>query len=208
MRDPSSLLRGQGRHDERVPLLVWLFMAFREEHGLTHHEILPILYELGSLLGERGWLDEAEVLYRQVIDCCTELRVQHHPDTLTTMAGYLLLLKSFQRWSEAEPLCRRLLEGYRTQSGLRDKMTLNTVNHLSQILQALGRIDEAAHLLFEVCRELRHHGVKSPLLSGTAAEVAQELRVRSQHDMAEKLLLEADPKLWATDKASSACVCS
>ena len=69
-----------------------------------------------------------------------------HPDTLGSVNNLAVLLKSQGKFTEAEPLHRRALEGYEATLGPKHPDTFTSLNNLAGLLESQGKFTEAEPL--------------------------------------------------------------
>ena len=106
------------------------------------------MFRLALVLRERGKLDEAEPLSRQVLEAQRRVLGPEHPDTLMAMNNLAIFLLDRSNPVEAEPILRELLRVRRTQpKNLPD--LANTLSALGWALTDTGKAREAEPLLRE-----------------------------------------------------------
>jgi Tfp pilus assembly protein PilF len=66
-----------------------------------------------------------------------------HPDTLTSVNNFGLMLRSMGKYEEAEAMHRRALEGREKVLGPEHPYTLTSVGNLGSVLRSLGKHEEA-----------------------------------------------------------------
>ena len=74
--------------------------------GPNHKDTLASVYNLGSLLQARGELDEAEPLFREVVQGLREVLGPKHPDTLASINSLGALLQAQGKHEEADVISR------------------------------------------------------------------------------------------------------
>ena len=77
--------------------------------GETNNRTLVAMNGLAYLLEERGNLDEAEALYRRVVDLTAQSVGRNHPEAFGPLNNLAMLLKSSEKYGEATALFDELL---------------------------------------------------------------------------------------------------
>ena len=75
--------------------------------GPEHFATLASMNNLAEVLRARGKLDEAEPLFRQVVEAGHRVLGPEHPTTLTVMSNLAMVLQARGKLNEAEPLSAR-----------------------------------------------------------------------------------------------------
>ena len=104
----------------------------------------------------QGKYDEAEPLYREVLEVRRTMLGNRHDDTLGSINNLGLLLQYKGEYAAAEPLQREALEVTREKYGSRHQGTLRSVSCLGLLLRAKGDLAAAEPLFreaLEVARE-------------------------------------------------------
>jgi CHAT domain-containing protein len=104
------------------------------------------LYQETNAAFRRGDYRLAEITARAAVDRATEVLGEHHPDTLTCLNNYALVLNTLGRPAEAEPLFKRILDIRNIIQGERHSHTLISLNNFALVLVTLGRAAEAEPL--------------------------------------------------------------
>jgi eukaryotic-like serine/threonine-protein kinase len=109
-------------------------------------ETLTMTSNLGGVLADRGRLDEAEHILRDVLQQRRRILGEQHPQVSTSMGrlGHALLVRG--RYGEAERLYRESLRRNRTALGDSHLDTLNTMSSLADVLQEEGSLPESESL--------------------------------------------------------------
>ncbi|KAG7402978.1 Kinesin light chain [Fusarium oxysporum f. sp. rapae] len=94
----------------------------------------------------RGRYNEAELINRQALEAREKVLGQEHPDTLTSVNNFGLVLQYQGKYEEAEQMSRRALEGLEKVLGREHRDTLTSVNTLGLVLQHQGKYDEAEQM--------------------------------------------------------------
>jgi len=157
--------------------------AVRTAIGLTYRSV--------DLFQTRGTSERYKEAAREQLESAYEIRAntlgEDHPDTLESLGTFIWLLQQQGKAAEAEPLCRRLLDGRRL-SGEDDPKTLGTMSTLAGLLSAQGRIEEAESLVRRTL-ELRSRrlGEEAPDTLQSMAQLAGLLLDRGEPSEAEGL---------------------
>lgn len=112
--------------------------------GAEHPDTLTSLKALGGVLVEQNRFAEAEPLYRQCLTMRREVLGADHPDTLL-VANELAdcLVNQGRHLEEAETLMRETLERELQTVGENSNLTAATLDILADVLDLLGRPEEA-----------------------------------------------------------------
>ncbi|CAG5137499.1 uncharacterized protein ALTATR162_LOCUS135 [Alternaria atra] len=86
---------------------------------------------------------------RMILECENELGIGH-PQTLETMHQFAMLLHYEGRWSDAEPLYRKVLVNRRSLYGIGSLSALDTAYELAIVLRRLGNTEDSKELQTEV----------------------------------------------------------
>ncbi len=114
-----------------------------------HRWRLAALFNLATLLDERGQLADAEDLYRQVNTEQAAARGADHPSNAVNAYYLGRLLARRQRWAEAETLLREGLELSRRTLAADHPQVAQLAFGLGELLLATGRHEQARPLLDE-----------------------------------------------------------
>ena len=101
------------------------------------------------ILNKQNKLDEAELLYKRVLEGQEEMLGSNHSYTLTTVNNLAFLLKTQGKINEAIPLFERELRGMEEIHGRNHPDTIYSAKNLVKLLKQQGRIDEANALVQE-----------------------------------------------------------
>ena len=164
-------------------------------------------FTLGTLASElhaQRKHDEAEPLYRELLEVNRETLGNRHPTTLTTIRNLGLLLKHKGDLAAAEPLFREAVEGQRETLGDQHPDTLLSINHLGLLFKKKGDLAAAEPLYREVLEAQREtlgsrhpttlnsiHNLGSLLLGRRGRPGEVDLAVHAKYDEAELLCIEA-----------------
>ncbi|CAE7616385.1 klc-2 [Symbiodinium sp. KB8] len=119
----------------------------RSVHGHQHEETLSSSEDFAEFLKERGRLEEAEELYRQVLESRRVKLGDEHADTMSSISDLATLLKEKEEWKEAEQLFCDKLKRCQSVHGTQHKETITATKKLAKFLKERGRQGEAEELL-------------------------------------------------------------
>ena len=106
--------------------------------------------DLGEALRKAHQYEEAEPLFREVLEGRRKVLGVEHPDTLGSMNKLANLLSKTERMDEAELLYREVLEVRRKVLGVEHPDTLRSMLNLAHLFSQTERKDEAEPLYREV----------------------------------------------------------
>jgi tetratricopeptide (TPR) repeat protein len=158
--------------------------AVRTTLGLTYRRV--------DLFETRGTSEQYKKAAREHLEAALAIRERtlgkDHLDTLDSLETLISVLLEQGRASDAEPLCRRLLESYRRLSGDEDPDTLYAMYTLALALSDQGRVDDAESLAHETL-ELRSRtlGGEDPDTLESMTQVARLLLNRGELSESENL---------------------
>lgn len=93
-----------------------------------------------SLLGK---YQDAQDLYREVVELDTQLLGARHPNTLSSLNNLATVLQNLGKYEEAESIYRQTFELKTELFGLKHPHTLNSMNNLALVQQSQGKYNEA-----------------------------------------------------------------
>jgi serine/threonine protein kinase/tetratricopeptide (TPR) repeat protein len=129
-------------------------LAIREETlGPEHEDTLAAMHTFGwtyFLIGKAENDQEAEELYRRMLDTSQRTRGAEDELTLTATRGLAAILWRRAKYVEARALSRRVLGVLRRTKGPEHPATLSAMDSLARHLINLGQLTEPAALLREV----------------------------------------------------------
>jgi hypothetical protein len=76
--------------------------------GKEHPDTLSSINNMALVLDYQGKYDEAERMYRQVLDIRQKGQVPEHPDRLTSMGSLALVLDNQGKYDEVDGIHRRV----------------------------------------------------------------------------------------------------
>jgi serine/threonine protein kinase len=121
--------------------------AFREQDDAKDNDELTPLANLAAAYEGLGRFDEAEPIYRRVLEIERRLGGPDNLEALATAYNLAFLLESMGRYDEAEPLYRDTLERCTRVLGPTHDGTLSCTAGLSSLLRETGRGAEGRGLL-------------------------------------------------------------
>ena len=116
-----------------------------------------------------------------------------HEETLDAAKSLSRLLYRQERFEEAEPLNRGVVDALRQRHGWQSEHAMMAVSNLGLIVARRGRLDDAATLLGEALSGLRSCDAEDPRLHSIAANLAEIRHMQGRLAEAEALYREA----WA-----------
>ena len=127
--------------------LVQMLDHCREQLGPDHRTTLLASTSLARLLEDQGKLDEAEEIFRQLVDINQRFRDDRMDEYLTSMQNLASCYLTQVRYEEAESIQRQVYEWRNRELGSEHSATLTAANVLGQTWTYLGRHEEAEDLL-------------------------------------------------------------
>jgi len=147
---------------------------------------------LASLLKLKGQVNEAEILFRQIVDARTRYLGTTHPDTIASISNLAMICKVQGKYAESEIRYREALKARITRFGLHDTDTLTLMHTLGMLVKSLGRYAEAEQICHEVLNMRRKVlGNQHPDTILSLTTVAKLLQALAQFPAAETLFREA-----------------
>ncbi|KAG2490690.1 hypothetical protein HYH03_010852 [Edaphochlamys debaryana] len=156
------------------------------EHGMELNQ------QPASCIKARGRHEEAEPLYRQVLELRQRVLGPEHPDTVSSINNLASCIQARGRYEEAEPLYRQALELRQRVLGPEHPNTVNLINNLASCIQARGRYEEAEPL-YRQALELRQRvlGPEHPDTVNLINNLASCIQARGRYEKAEPLYRQA-----------------
>ena len=141
----SRLLLDMGHVKEAEKAEREIVKGVRASLGDSHPETLMSLTHLGAILRQANRLDEALTYAQEVVTGWRHLErdAKVPRNTLTATNILAELLHSMKRYTEAEPYCREVLNGFLRAVGPQHPFTYSAAENLSKVLRGLGKKDEA-----------------------------------------------------------------
>jgi serine/threonine protein kinase len=115
---------------------------------------------MAVMLDAAGKLDEAEHLFREVLQTQREIFGPDHRQTIETMASLSAVLRQRGVLPEADALSRDALARARLHLGNDDELTLKTMQHRAALLVAEGNLADAEPLYRQALQ--RSHRLRGP----------------------------------------------
>ena len=123
--------------------------------GAAHPYTQAAMNNLGIFHWGCGDEEQAEEVFRKVLERMAEVLGVHHPHTQFCSANYAILLAESGRLEEAWERERRSIDTLRADLGPQHPETLAVVGNGALTLAALGRAEEARAQREEVVRRLK-----------------------------------------------------
>ena len=151
-----------------------------------------LLYTVGESMADLGLLEAAEVPTEQAVNILRTELGDEHPNTLTSIISYAVLLQERGKLAEAEALCRETVSGCRRVLGDEHQRTLSAINKLSLVLGDQGKFAEAGALQRELLSVSRRvQGDEHPMTLNYISNSAALLIDQEKYKEAESLLTES-----------------
>lgn len=192
-----------GLYEQAEPQLERAYAGWQALQGELGPETLQTRAGLAWLRRQTGRLDEAETLFRRLLEDRRRVLGDEHINTTRTMNDLAYVLELQGKLDEAESLHRQALAGVRRLLGPEALDTLTSMGNLASVLAAQGAVDEAEGLLRERLETARR--VLGPNHRDTlraAGSYAQVLGLRGRYDEAALLageVADANRRLLGDD---------
>jgi nucleoside phosphorylase/tetratricopeptide (TPR) repeat protein len=111
---------------------------------------IDLVERIADCLASDGKYQEAEVLYKELMEIYQERNGDGHSSTLTSMANLASTYRQQGRWNEAEKLEVQVMETSKTVLGAEHPDTLTSMANLALTYQNQGRWNEAEKLEAQV----------------------------------------------------------
>ncbi|KAG8829158.1 hypothetical protein FRC18_009510 [Serendipita sp. 400] len=159
--------------------------------GPLHPDTVLALGNLASTLRDRGELEEAERIQRDVLASRVEILGPRHPDAVKAMSNLAYTLHSRGQLEEAEKMQREVLALRIEILGPRHPDTLLAMNDLATTLQNRGRLEEAENMQRKILSQRAEVlGPRHPDTILVMNNLAITCHERGQLGEAEKMQLE------------------
>jgi tetratricopeptide (TPR) repeat protein len=145
VEDPS-LPRWWADCEKFMPHLQSLKHVWCDVHG-TNLEVIRVNSQIAKYLSSRGRYDEAETMYKEVLEASEKQLGTDHPDTLTAMNNLARAYASQGRYDDAESLHKQALDGREKRLGAAHPDKLRSMNDLALVYSSRGRHDGAEEQL-------------------------------------------------------------
>jgi tetratricopeptide (TPR) repeat protein len=169
-----------------------VLQARRARLGADHPATLRSLNTLAASYSELGRFDQAEPLYKQVVDSDRRTLGPDHPEAITSLHNLGVHYRDRGRYDEAEPLLREALAGAKKSLGLGHEHTRTIIQNLAVLHSRQGKpqLDEANFR--EGVAYLREHPVSDPLAYAIIlGELADNLLAQKKYAEAEPIARES-----------------
>lgn len=187
-----------GLFDQAEPLLRRSHELYRETLGSEHPSTFDALYNLASMLTERGRHSESEPLLRELVECERRVLGAEHEATLRATNNLAYDIDWQGRVPEAAELYQQALDGQIRTIGPRAIDTMHTMNNLAIALQTLGRPQEGERLMREVVAgRAEVLGPTHPETLQAGMNLAQIVGTDGRVAESEKMLRELLPQIEA-----------
>ncbi|MEO1130730.1 MAG: serine/threonine-protein kinase, partial [Planctomycetota bacterium] len=133
----------QRRNAEAEPYLRAAFDALALEFGETYGNTMQMMGMLANVVRKQGRLEEAEVLFRDLLRLQEETYGEGHRTTIVPRANLSMLLVQMGSPEEGEAMIRGVIEDGSTEWGARSWAVGNMHGKLAETLAAQGRYAEA-----------------------------------------------------------------
>ncbi|KAG9052480.1 hypothetical protein FS842_009789 [Serendipita sp. 407] len=160
--------------------------------GPRHPDTVSVMINLAITLYDRGQLEEAETMWREVLALQTEILGPRHPHTVWVMNNLASTLYDGGQQEEAEPILREILALLTEILGPQHPHTVMVVINLANTLNGRGQLEEAETMGREaLALQTKILGPRHPHTVGTMVNLAITLCHRGQLEQAERMTLEA-----------------
>ena len=185
----ALVVQGRHRQDEAEPLLKRALAGMQKTQ---HPGLLGVVNNLAALYQYTHRPQQAEPLFRQVLDKRTQELGAQHPDTLCAAQNLGLVLQDLGRDAEAIPLFEQAAQGREAHLGLRHASTVNTLLLLAAAHIEHGREPKAEACLRKALKaQSRIQGKSHPSTIEIVSDLGLCLSRMSKHEQAEALLRRA-----------------
>jgi tetratricopeptide (TPR) repeat protein len=183
-----------GKWDEADRNLRRAFELRRRALGPTNRLTLDAEFQLADFLQnvEHGY-DEAGTLAREVWHRRQQLLGEEHPDTLSALQEYGVILYLTANVAEAERIARFILPIRERTLGLDDAATLDALQILTACVGLRGDHAQAEALSREVIRRCYRSGANKQVRFIMVKEVALHRTMQGDPGEADRLMTEAIP---------------
>jgi tetratricopeptide (TPR) repeat protein len=142
----AELLRVQGDYEGARPLYKRALAVWEKTLGAEHPSMATSLNNLAELLRVQGDNEEAQPLHERALAIREKVLGAEHPDTAQSLNNLAFLLQSQGNYEGARPLIERALVIFEKVLGPEHRDTKVCAALSANLLDALGRADEAAAL--------------------------------------------------------------
>jgi len=149
-----------GRDDEALALVKEAHKVLQQTIGRTNPTHLTLKYAKGRIahLTElNGQWDEAETLWRELLQERERDHGSNHSTTFQTQFGLARLLVKQGKTQEAQSLLEPLVAFHQQRLGTNSGHTMDSQYWLGQVYEQQGRIEEVVRLYADICPRLAKH---------------------------------------------------
>ena len=154
-KEDAAYRCGQCMDEYRDALSIELLSARLQAKRADGEDTRSTLRTLAKELHSQGKYDEAEPLFREVLEVERGMLGTRHHNTLGSINNLGVVLSAKGNLTAAEPLCREALEAMRETLGDRHPDTLSSITILGRLLQRKGDLAAAESLLCEAVEGTR-----------------------------------------------------
>ena len=137
-REDAAFRCGQCKDHYRDALSLELLSARLQAERMSGRATHFTLSTLAVELQDQGNYNEADPLFREVLEATRETLGKRHPSTLTSIGSLGVLLQAKGDLAAAEQLLREAVAGQRETLGSRHPSTLISISNLGGLLKAKG----------------------------------------------------------------------
>jgi tetratricopeptide (TPR) repeat protein len=144
----------QSQYEKTDPYAAEMLTVLRDPSLIVDAGLAALFDEVAAKMQAEGKLARAEELRRAALEILRNVRGNNHPDVAMSLVTLSGLLRSQQRYAEAEPLVREALS-IRQRVLPKDWSTTNAKRVLAVLLIPQGKYEEAERLLLEANEEFK-----------------------------------------------------
>jgi serine/threonine protein kinase/Flp pilus assembly protein TadD len=169
--------------DQAQVVLEKAYQTLKTSLGSEHPDTLNSMAHVAKLYHLRGRYDDAEALFKQVLEGYRQVAGPDDAFMLATMLSYADLCQERTRFDDAEGLLKQVVDGYRRLYGPNHRATLDSIHTLARLYEDRGRFDEAEDLCQQVLGAYRRQLGPNHLDTLDCMEcLARIYRARGRHD--------------------------
>ena len=187
-----AMLTGARKRREALPVLEQAIAEMRSVEGPEDERVLTALNQLAVLKLEAGEADQAEKLFREILQTRSRVLGPLHPGTLGSMSELGVFYHRRSRYQEAEELLKRAAEGMESVLGPDHPVTHGTLTNLTFVYTARGLYKQSAVIRLRILEnERKVRGPDHPDTLAAASNLAVAYRMSGNFAAAVKLHEEA-----------------
>ncbi|KAG8749972.1 hypothetical protein FRC14_000914, partial [Serendipita sp. 396] len=187
----AMVYKSTGNWNALQPLYEYCYSQLCTLLGPRHPDTVLAMNNLAATLGNRGQLEEAEKLKREVLALQMEILGPRHPDTVSAMNNLATTLLRRGQLEEAEKMMREVLTLQMEILGPRHPDTVSAMHNLATTVADCGQLEEAEKMVREVLTlQMEILGPRHPDTVLAMNNLAATLGDRGQLEEAEKLKRE------------------